>query len=260
VDWLGCWARSRRGVCSIVLSVLVIAQGMRARSVEVLAAPLWVLVLLPIMAAVVWVAAAIWEGKTVPAAPRFSRAVPPSASRQLREDANGRVFTDRGGFLFARRCFFVGTGCPPVRLTSEFVADAVRRRDATPVLMAVCSERRFWWYRDVFWWENQGLEVRDVMALVHDRERRRDRELGRARVLLDVEQSRATAPPRQRQRVPREVKQAVFSRDGGRCVDCRSDFELQYDHVIPWALGGADTVENLQLLCAPCNQSKGASF
>jgi 5-methylcytosine-specific restriction endonuclease McrA len=52
----------------------------------------------------------------------------------------------------------------------------------------------------------------------------------------------------------------VFERDGGRCVECGSRFDLQYDHVIPVALGGASTVQNLQILCAPCNQTKGDSL
>lgn len=67
-------------------------------------------------------------------------------------------------------------------------------------------------------------------------------------------------PPRQRQPIPREVQREVFTRDGGRCVECGSDFQIQYDHVIPHSLSGADTAQNLQLLCAPCNQSKGATF
>jgi 5-methylcytosine-specific restriction endonuclease McrA len=52
----------------------------------------------------------------------------------------------------------------------------------------------------------------------------------------------------------------VFERDGGRCVECGSGFDIQYDHVIPLALGGANTVQNLQILCAPCNQAKGATL
>ena len=52
----------------------------------------------------------------------------------------------------------------------------------------------------------------------------------------------------------------MFARDGGRCAECGSDFDLQYDHVIPVALGGGDGVDNLQLLCADCNRRKGAAL
>ena len=71
-------------------------------------------------------------------------------------------------------------------------------------------------------------------------------------------QQEANGLPR-RAPIPRDVRLAVWERDGGRCVDCGSDFELQYDHVIPFSVGGATTVANLQLLCAGCNRDKGAS-
>jgi hypothetical protein len=215
---------------------------------------------IPVMACLVCVAAAMWENKTKPKAPRFAREAAPAASRQLREDPNAGIYSDRLGFLFEKRRYFVGTGCPPLRLKPEVVVEARMRQGSVPVLIAFTPARRYWWYRGLFFWENQGLEGRDVMALLHERERRRSRELDRAHVLLNVEQGLAAPAPRQRQPVPREVRQAVFARDGGRCVDCQSNFDLQYDHVIPWSLGGADTVQNLQLLCSPCNQRKGASF
>jgi 5-methylcytosine-specific restriction endonuclease McrA len=63
-----------------------------------------------------------------------------------------------------------------------------------------------------------------------------------------------------RQPISEEVKLAVFQRDGGRCVQCGSNFDIQYDHIIPVAMGGSSTVENLQILCATCNQRKGPSI
>jgi hypothetical protein len=63
-----------------------------------------------------------------------------------------------------------------------------------------------------------------------------------------------------RPQIPAAVKQAVWDRDGGRCVLCGTTEQLQYDHVIPWSKGGADTVENLRLVCARENQRKGATI
>jgi 5-methylcytosine-specific restriction endonuclease McrA len=60
--------------------------------------------------------------------------------------------------------------------------------------------------------------------------------------------------------IPDEVKVFVWNRDGGRCVKCGSNQRLEFDHVIPVALGGANTARNLQLLCETCNRTKGAAI
>lgn len=35
---------------------------------------------------------------------------------------------------------------------------------------------------------------------------------------------------------------------------------MQGDHKVPWHMGGKTVPENLQMLCAPCNQSKGGAL
>ena len=58
--------------------------------------------------------------------------------------------------------------------------------------------------------------------------------------------------------IPQDVKIQVSVRDQGRCVQCGSAEDLHYDHKIPWSKGGANTVNNIQLLCGTCNRRKGA--
>jgi hypothetical protein len=143
---------------------------------------------------------------------------------------------------------------------------ALRERQAElPVPLFAREERVYWLFEDRVFWEDEGLGAADVRALARERERRRRRRLERAHAALAPEEAGAAtaagrARPRRRDPLVREVRLAVWRRDGGRCVACGADFELQFDHVIPVALGGADTVENLQVLCAPCNQRKGAAI
>lgn len=61
-----------------------------------------------------------------------------------------------------------------------------------------------------------------------------------------------------RANIPDSVRIAVYERDGYRCVACGAHSPLSLDHIWPWSLGGADTFDNLQTLCIPCNCRKGA--
>lgn len=60
--------------------------------------------------------------------------------------------------------------------------------------------------------------------------------------------------------IARAVKDEVWLRDGGRCVYpgeggrvCGSRAGLQFDHVKPWARGGASDAGNIRLLCRAHN-------
>jgi 5-methylcytosine-specific restriction endonuclease McrA len=124
----------------------------------------------------------------------------------------------------------------------------------TPVLSS--EGRAYWLFEDRLYWEDDQLGAPDVLALIRDRERRQQRKLERARAAMAAS---AAGVPR-REVIPRDIRLAVFERDGGRCVECGSNFDIQYDHVIPFSMGGASTVENLQILCSDCNRQKGASL
>jgi hypothetical protein len=56
--------------------------------------------------------------------------------------------------------------------------------------------------------------------------------------------------------IPPQVRKAVWIRDQGKCTfeGCSSRFLVQHDHIIPVAMGGKSTVENLRLRCHAHNQ------
>jgi len=56
--------------------------------------------------------------------------------------------------------------------------------------------------------------------------------------------------------IPQNVKNAVWQRDGGKCVQCGATSYLEFDHIIPHNKGGANTAANIQLLCRNCNLKK----
>lgn len=59
-----------------------------------------------------------------------------------------------------------------------------------------------------------------------------------------------------REAIPRLIQREVWQRDGGRCVECNTRAKLCFDHIVPFSLGGSNTLRNIQLLCEECNLSK----
>lgn len=121
-----------------------------------------------------------------------------------------------------------------------------------PVELLAEKRRRLWYFHNRLWWDDDGLSAEDVKALVLQRERNSGRKLASARSVMRAEQDGRPI----REPIPEELRRAVFERDGGKCVRCGEAFNIQYDHILPVAKGGATSLENLQLLCADCNRRK----
>ncbi len=61
--------------------------------------------------------------------------------------------------------------------------------------------------------------------------------------------------------IPRAVRDEVYSRDGGRCAfvgkngkRCNCTHDLEFDHIVPFAMGGDNSPDNLRLLCRKHNK------
>lgn len=99
----------------------------------------------------------------------------------------------------------------------------------------------------------EAWEKQQVAERIKERHRKRELEklvrqelIERGEIMVE-----AKRPP-----IPKDIADAVYQRDGGKCVYCGASENLQFDHIIPFSKGGATTIENLQLLCQKCNLEK----
>jgi 5-methylcytosine-specific restriction endonuclease McrA len=72
------------------------------------------------------------------------------------------------------------------------------------------------------------------------------------------ERSRRMLAAREKGRHSKAEWEQLLRESGYRCSDCKSKKPLQRDHIRPISRGGSDAIENIQALCASCNQKKWA--
>lgn len=127
-----------------------------------------------------------------------------------------------------------------------------------PTLIASDGSRDWWYFEDTFYSTNETLTSEETLVLAKEQDAKKQRRIDRARTIASVGDQTETT--RERRTMSREVRMEVWQRDEGKCVECGSNEDLEFDHIIPHSMGGADTVRNIQLLCARCNNEKGASI
>lgn len=130
------------------------------------------------------------------------------------------------------------------------------RAARAPTAVGADRGRTLWATADGYYWDDEGHSAEEVDLVLWDRRRRKDHRLERLRQQRDASDAAEQA---RRERISSDVQVFVWERDDGRCVRCGATEDLQFDHVIPVAKGGATSAENLQVLCGSCNRTKGDS-
>jgi hypothetical protein len=92
----------------------------------------------------------------------------------------------------------------------------------------------------------------EMLNVIH-KERQRFKNLQRKAEGLEGE-------ARRREPIPEDVRTYIWRRDEGKCVQCGSRENLEFDHIIPHSKGGSNSARNIQLLCEPCNRAKSANI
>jgi hypothetical protein len=138
-------------------------------------------------------------------------------------------------------------------------ARIARSQSELPILVGRQDGRRWWWFLDRFWWDDNGLSAEDVRTIVLeadlDRKQRSDAlAKAQAAILGGEHVAAAPLPP-----AAQVVRFAVWCRDKGRCADCGTSARVAFDRILPFDQGGSDAPPNIELRCEPCKERRVAN-
>ena len=171
--------------------------------------------------------------------------------------ANGQFRST--GIIFTKYHFHVGKlkssrGYSPSQY-QKFVGD--QKQIPVALMDDLRNGNHYWAYQGEFYVENENFTAQEIQALVFEKKRKKERRVRKAVTLMEQESNLSN---RERILIPDDVKIFVWKRDGGKCVKCGSNENIEFDHIIPFSLGGGNSARNLQLLCESCNREKGNSL
>ncbi len=101
-------------------------------------------------------------------------------------------------------------------------------------------------------------ELRPKAPRVKFSQTRREDGFEKGRKVVDGDDS----SQKRKRYIKREIKRQVWQRDGGQCTfadptknrRCCSKNKLEFDHIVPFAMGGDNAAENIRLRCQAHNQ------
>ena len=60
--------------------------------------------------------------------------------------------------------------------------------------------------------------------------------------------------------IPKKVKHEAMKKAGYKCEMCGSTNALQYEHIVPYSVGGKSNGDGIKILCRNCNLRAGIKF
>ena len=149
----------------------------------------------------------------------------------------------------------------PKSLDPEGQPRILRQLFADHCIIDTFDGHTYWWWKGtVYETDEQDLKPEEVAALLGEREHKKRARIAKAKDLEVMREGSTSRSQLVRKPIPEEVRHAIWRRDEGRCAECDSQENLEFDHIIPLAMGGSNSERNLQLLCEDCNRRKGATL
>jgi hypothetical protein len=129
------------------------------------------------------------------------------------------------------------------------------KSDKEPIPIFKEHKHMHWLYKNnVYKFDRPDYSDHEMLLQIMALEDRERKKFERLKHKFSVKEGSESS--NNRERIPEEVRIAVWRRDEGKCVKCGSRENLEYDHIIPISKGGSNTVRNIELLCEKCNREK----